>query len=174
MPNLTIGAPVVKSLRAHLASTHLDVHLMVSEPARWVADFSAAGASSYTFHLESVEGAAAVRGLVAAVRAAGMLAGVALKPGTPVEAVLPYAGDVDLVLVMTVEPGFGGQSFMPETLAKVTTLRAAFPDLNIQVGAGRSRRGRRGVRGARGSRQSQTTKIVGAAPLPFCGVCMCN
>ena len=139
MPNLTIGAPVVKSLRAHLPSAFLDVHLMVSEPARWVADFAAAGASLYTFHLEAVTPAegeaaeAAVRGLVAAVRASGMLAGIAVKPGTPVEAVLPYGGDVDLVLVMTVEPGFGGQSFMPDTMPKVAALRAAFPDLCIQV-----------------------------------------
>jgi ribulose-phosphate 3-epimerase len=112
----------VKSLRKHVPDAFLDVHLMVLHPARWVADFAAAGADMFTFHLEAVEGGEAeVRQLAAAVREAGMLCGLTIKPGTPVEAVLPYCADgtADMVLVMTVEPGFGGQKFQPAMMDKV-------------------------------------------------------
>lgn len=132
MPNLTIGAPVVKSLRAH-TQAFLDCHLMVTDPGFWVDDFAKAGASQLTFHVEAVKDAAA---LIERIHKAGMKAGVALRPKTPVEAVLPAAALADLVLVMTVEPGFGGQAFMPEMMPKVKTLRERFPRLNIQVDGG--------------------------------------
>lgn len=143
VPNLTLGPPIVKSLRAH-TDGFLDCHLMVSRPAQWVADFAAAGADMYTFHLEAVDPGAGVDSpanpevvaLIAAVHAAGMLAGITIKPGTPVQALAPYLDDVDMVLIMTVEPGFGGQKFMPEMMDKVAWLRARRPGLFIEVDGG--------------------------------------
>ncbi|EFN59756.1 hypothetical protein CHLNCDRAFT_48415 [Chlorella variabilis] len=138
VPNLTLGPPIVQSLRRHTPA-FLDCHLMVAQPARWVADFAAAGASMFTFHLEAVEcGQAAVRQLIGAVHAAGMLCGLTIKPGTPVEQLLPYleAGLPDMVLIMSVEPGFGGQAFQPSTMDKVRFLRSRFPDLYIEVDGG--------------------------------------
>ncbi len=117
VPNLTLGAPVIKSLSACLTrSVFLDTHLMVSNPEAYVSDFANAGVHRFTFHIEAAKDAAA---LVADIKRAGMLPGVALKPGTPLEAVESLAASVDLVLVMTVEPGFGGQAFMSAPLAKV-------------------------------------------------------
>lgn len=145
MPNLTLGPPIIKSLR-DATPLYLDCHFMVSNPAQWVAPSAKAGANMYTFHLEAIEGyasssdtcAPAVTVLCDAVRAAGMHCGIAIKPATPAELLLPYvdAGLVDMVLVMTVEPGFGGQAFMPEMMDKVRTLRRHAPSLNIQVDGG--------------------------------------
>ncbi len=118
---------------------------MVSNPAQWIAPSAAAGANMYTFHIEAVPGydqqkqpIPAVLDLCNAVRAAGMHCGIAVKPKTPVSLLLPYidAGLVDMVLVMTVEPGFGGQSFMPDMMDKVRALRKHSPTLNIQVDGG--------------------------------------
>ncbi|KAG2489747.1 hypothetical protein HYH03_011854 [Edaphochlamys debaryana] len=151
VPNLTLGAPIVASLRRHTAA-FLDCHLMVTNPEQWVAEFAKAGADMYTFHLEAAAGPgaddwhqlspdamnASVEDLCHGVRNAGMNVGIALRPKTPAELVAPYvaAGLVDMVLIMTVEPGFGGQSFMPVAAAKAAVLRAKFPDLNIQVDGG--------------------------------------
>ena len=135
MPNLTLGPPVAKALRKH-TDAFLDCHLMVSDPGRWVDDFADAGVDMYTFHLEAVEGEQAVRELIARVHAKGMLAGLVIKPGTPVEALDPFLPDIDMVLIMTVEPGFGGQKFMPSMMDKVRHLRAARPDLFIEVDGG--------------------------------------
>eukprot|EP01104_Vermistella_antarctica_P016181 TRINITY_DN5477_c0_g1_i1.p1 TRINITY_DN5477_c0_g1~~TRINITY_DN5477_c0_g1_i1.p1 ORF type:complete len:230 (+),score=53.56 TRINITY_DN5477_c0_g1_i1:107-796(+) len=141
VPNLTLGAPIVSSLRKHTAA-YLDCHLMVSNPGQWVDDFAKAGASGYTFHIEAVKDETEARELVKRVHGAGMDVGIALKPNTPVDAVLglvqadgDYPG-LNMVLVMTVEPGFGGQSFMADMMPKVETLRAKFPSLNIQVDGG--------------------------------------
>ncbi len=110
---------------------------MVSEPERWVDDFAAAGASLFTFHIEATEDPVS---LITAIKAAGMKAGISIKPNTPVSATVVNGVDllglVDLALVMTVEPGFGGQSFMPEQLTKVRAIRAAHPALSIQVDGG--------------------------------------
>ncbi|KAI9350287.1 D-ribulose-5-phosphate 3-epimerase [Obelidium mucronatum] len=133
VPNMSIGAPVVKALRKHMPNVYLDCHLMVSEPEKWVADFANAGANMFTFHVEAHSDPAA---LIAKIKAAGMKAGVAVKPGTTVEQVLPFAGQADMILIMTVEPGFGGQSFMPAVMPKVKALREAFPALDIQVDGG--------------------------------------
>lgn len=144
MPNLTLGPPIIKSLR-QATPLYLDCHFMVSNPTQWIAPAAAAGANMYTFHVEAVPGydetsipAPAVVDVCKAVRAAGMHCGIALKPATPVSLVLPYidAGLVDMVLVMTVEPGFGGQSFMPEMMDKVRDLRKHWPSLNVQVDGG--------------------------------------
>ncbi|KAJ3227161.1 hypothetical protein HDU81_006883 [Chytriomyces hyalinus] len=133
VPNMSIGAPVVKCLRKHLPNAFLDCHLMVSDPEKWVVDFAKAGASNYTFHVEAHNDPAA---LIDKIHSLGMKAGVALKPATPVEAVLPFAEKADLILIMTVEPGFGGQSFMGSVMPKVKTLREKFPFLNVQVDGG--------------------------------------
>ncbi|KAF8062764.1 ribulose-phosphate 3-epimerase [Scenedesmus sp. PABB004] len=149
-PNFTLGPPVVASLRK-ATRLYLDCHLAVSDPAKYVPALAAAGADGVTFQIEpfleaaagaGAAGAPTARGLAAAlaadVRARGMRAGVALAVGTGVEAVLPLvaAGQVDMVLCMTVECGFGGQAFQAHVLDKVRALRAAFPALTIQVDGG--------------------------------------
>lgn len=138
MPNLTWGAPVVASLRKH-TDAFLDCHLMVSRPSQWIDDIAKAGGNMYTFHLEAVESdELSVEGVCAAIRQAKMQVGISIKPGTAVESLEPYVHLVDLVLIMSVEPGFGGQSFMPQMMAKVLWLRNKYPDLEIQVDGGLS------------------------------------
>lgn len=134
VPNLTFGAPVVKCL-SKKTDGFLDCHLMVTNPADYVEPLRDAGAHMFTFHIEATEDPA---GLCDAARAAGMKTGVALKPGTPAEAVhaLCDAGKADMILVMTVEPGFGGQKFQPEMMPKVKALRERYPDVDIQVDGG--------------------------------------
>ncbi|CAM9632853.1 unnamed protein product [Scytosiphon promiscuus] len=146
VPNLTFGAPVIKGLRKHTKAL-LDAHLMVSHPAQWVDDMAAAGCSlfaayRFTFHVEATD---KVAELITKVKDKGMGVGIALKPGTPVEEVFPYCEELDLVLVMTVEPGFGGQSFMADQarkhrlrsrMSKVKELRRRYPDLDIEVDGG--------------------------------------
>jgi len=134
VPNLTFGAPVVKCLAKH-TDAFLDCHLMVTNPGDYVEPLKDAGAHMFTFHIEVDEDAAV---LCDRARAAGMKAGVALKPGTPAEAVhaICDAGKVDMVLVMTVEPGFGGQKFQPEMMPKVKALRERYPHIDIQVDGG--------------------------------------
>ncbi|MEO9139795.1 MAG: ribulose-phosphate 3-epimerase [Jatrophihabitans sp.] len=119
VPNLTIGLPVVKSLY-RASDVPLDCHLMIEDPDRWAPGYAEAGASNVTFHVEAA--ADAVR-TARAIRAAGALAGLAVKPGTPLEPYLDILTEFDTLLVMTVEPGFGGQSFMPEVLPKVSLAR---------------------------------------------------
>ncbi len=119
VPNLTIGAPVVKSLR-RLKNIFLDCHLMIEEPEKYVDDFLKAGANNITLHVESKGDIAE---LLKKIRRQNCKAGITLRPRTPIETILPYLPLVDVVLVMTVEPGFGGQSFMQEQVAKITWLR---------------------------------------------------
>lgn len=133
VPNLTFGAPVIQCLKKNISNFPLDVHLMVCNPMQWVDDMKTAGADTFTFHIE-VGGD--ISALIAKVKSVGMKVGIALKPQTPVADVLPYIGDIDQVLVMTVEPGFGGQSFMPDMLGKIKELRTAYPLLNIMVDGG--------------------------------------
>ncbi|KAJ1724747.1 RIBULOSE-phosphate 3-epimerase [Coemansia erecta] len=132
VPNLTLGAPIIKCLRPHTKG-FLDCHLMVSNPEQWVADFASAGADLFCFHYEATEDAAA---LIDAIHKSGMKAGMAIKPKTPVDVVFEFCDRLDQVLVMTVEPGFGGQSFMPDCMDKVRELRKRFPELDIQVDGG--------------------------------------
>ena len=122
VPNISYGAPVLKCLHAALPDVYYDVHLMISDPARYAPDFAAAGASLITFHLEAVPDT--VDEVIAAIRATGCKVGISIRPGTPVEAVFPYIGALDLILVMSVEPGFGGQSFLPSAPARIAALRA--------------------------------------------------
>lgn len=119
VPNISFGFPVVKSVRK-ATSKLLDVHLMIVEPEKYVKRFVEAGANYVTFHHEAC---ANPRATIAEIRSVGAKAGVSIKPATPVEAIFDYLGEVDMVLVMSVEPGFGGQSFMPHSLDKVRALR---------------------------------------------------
>ena len=122
VPNISYGAPVRTCLHAALPDVFYDVHLMISDPARYAADFAKAGADLITFHLEAVPDT--VEEVIAAIRATGCQVGISIRPGTPVEAVFPYLGVVDLILVMSVEPGFGGQKFLPTTPTRIAAIRA--------------------------------------------------
>nr|CAG8453991.1 5254_t:CDS:2 [Entrophospora candida] len=110
VPNITIGAPVIQSLRKH-TNAFLDCHLMVDNPGKWVDDFAKAGASMFTFHIEAMENP---EDIIDKIHKADMKVGIAIKPKTPIEAIFPFGDKIDMCLVMTVEPGFGGQKFMPE------------------------------------------------------------
>ena len=136
VPNITLGAPIVKSLRK-CTSLIFDVHLMISDPLKYIPDFIAAGADMITFHIESDSDTEKTLELI---KSAGIKAGIALKPKTPAEAVFPYLDKLDMVLVMTVEPGFGGQSFMADQLTKIEAVRKECTkrgsDTDIQVDGG--------------------------------------
>lgn len=119
VPNLTIGPAVVKALRPH-SRLPFDVHLMISPVDPYVKDFAEAGADIITVHPES---GPHLHRTIQLIKATGRKAGVSLNPGTPVEAVDPVLGDVDLILVMSVNPGFGGQSFIASQIAKIKALR---------------------------------------------------
>lgn len=121
VPNISIGIPVLKSLRK-ATELFIDVHLMIREPVRYAEAFCRAGADLVNFHVEadSEENIAAA---IEIARKLGKKTGVTIKPNTPAEAVLPFLPAVDLILVMTVEPGFGGQHFMPNMLPKIETIR---------------------------------------------------
>jgi ribulose-phosphate 3-epimerase len=120
VPNLTFGAPLLRALR-RVTDRPLDVHLMVVEPERYISEYAAAGASVFTFHPEAT---IHVQRQLAAVREAGMRAGLAFNPGTPVGLLEEVVDDVDLVLVMSVNPGFGGQGYIPAATDKIRRLRA--------------------------------------------------
>jgi ribulose-phosphate 3-epimerase len=132
VPNLTFGAPVIKSLR-QTSDAFFDVHLMAENPEDYVKPLADAGADSLTVHLEAVRD---LTGLIEAVKSSGMRMSLAVNPETPVDALLPHLSSLDMVLVMTVHPGFGGQSFMAECLEKVRQVRQAAPDIDIQVDGG--------------------------------------
>lgn len=127
VPNLTMGPDMCRALRQALPDAFLDTHLMVTDPAMFVDPFADAGASHLTFHIERLRGDDAVR-LAERIRAAGMTAGLAINPPTPPDDALKVAQAFDLVLVMSVNPGFGGQSFMPEVLSKVRDFRTLLGD----------------------------------------------
>lgn len=119
VPNLTIGAPVVKALRP-VTGLPLDVHLMIDEPERYVEEFCKAGSDYLTIHVEATN---KVESTLQRIRDLGVKPGITLRPRTPVENILPFLKFVDLVLVMTVEPGFGGQKFMQDQVEKIMAIR---------------------------------------------------
>lgn len=135
--NLTIGAPVVKSLRKSNASAFLDVHLMIERPEKYLDDFIKAGSNAITIHVESTS---QVEACLKKIRAANIKAGITLRPRTDVAALEPYWDFVDMVLVMTVEPGFGGQSFMSDQIAKMEFIRKKidekYPHVLLEVDGG--------------------------------------
>ena len=133
VPNLTIGAPVVKSIRK-VTNLPLDVHLMIENPENYLEDFALAGSDIITFHYEAAKEPLK---LISKIKEKGIKAGISIKPKTQVKEILPYINDVDLVLIMTVEPGFGGQQFMMECAEKIKELRCiADKKLIIEVDGG--------------------------------------
>ncbi|KAK7752411.1 RIBULOSE-phosphate 3-epimerase [Diatrype stigma] len=161
VPNITFGAPVVAKIRKHVDKPTVkdgrgtfDCHMMIAEPKKWVKEFKNAGADLYCFHYEAAFSSAAEspgaksdettnpRDLVRYIHDQGLLAGIAIKPATGPEVLYELLDSADekerpdMVLVMTIEPGFGGQKFMPSELPKVQALRARYPDLNIEVDGG--------------------------------------
>ncbi|CAG9811033.1 unnamed protein product [Chironomus riparius] len=133
VPNLTFGHPIVKCLRNKIKEAFFETHMMVSNPEQWISDMADAGVDQYTFHIEPVDDVSAV---CRKVREAGMKVGLAIKPKTAVDVVEKYIEMADLVLIMTVEPGFGGQKFMEDMMPKVKHLRDNYPTLNIEVDGG--------------------------------------
>jgi ribulose-phosphate 3-epimerase len=133
VPNLTIGPPVVKSMRK-ATRLFLDVHLMIEDPLGYAAPFAKAGADLINFHIEVAQEPMKV---IDEIRRLGRKVGVTIKPKTPVDSISGVLDKVDLVLVMSVEPGFGGQEFMPEVLPKVSELRKLMgPQADIQIDGG--------------------------------------
>jgi len=133
VPNLTFGHPVVKCLKSKIPQAFFDMHMMVSNPEQWVEPMHDAGADQYTFHVEATT---SPLDLCRKIKEAGMKVGIGLKPGTPVEAVTEFVDSADMILIMTVEPGFGGQSFMENMMPKVKYFRDKFPELDIEVDGG--------------------------------------
>ncbi len=129
VPNLTLGLPIVQALLAHVR-TPIDCHLMIEEPDRWAPAYAEAGAGSVTFHLEAAR--APVR-LAREIRREGARAGVGLKPATPVDSVRDLVDEVDMILIMSVEPGFGGQPFLDLAVPKIRAARALIGDADIWV-----------------------------------------
>ncbi len=136
VPNISFGAGVYKMIRKDF-SRIFDVHLMISEPLRYIDDFVAAGADIITFHVECDSD---IQATIDKIKAAGKKVGLVLKPKTPASALTPYLEQLDMVLVMTVEPGFGGQSFMADMMPKVTEIRkmivATGKDIDLEVDGG--------------------------------------
>lgn len=132
VPNISIGIPVIKSIRK-CVYIPLDVHLMIDEPIRYVKQFAEAGANLITFHIEATK---QVEQTANAIRQCGKKVGLSIKPDTPVEDLIPYKGLFDMILIMSVEPGFGGQSFIPRSIDKIKRVRELFPDTLIEVDGG--------------------------------------
>ena len=136
VPNITLGAPVVSSLRK-CTSLIFDVHHMIREPMKYIPDFVKAGADIITFHIEADDD---TEKTVELIKSLGVKAGISLKPATPAEAVFPFLDKLDMVLVMTVEPGFGGQSFMEDQTEKIRIIReecnkrGLFTDIQVDGG----------------------------------------
>lgn len=131
VPNITIGIPVVKSLKK-VSQIPLDVHLMISDPLKYAPEFAKAGSDIITFHIESDSD---VDATIETIKQNGAKVGISLKPATPAEAIFPYLDKIDMALIMTVEPGFGGQSFMADMAPKVRAIadECKRRDINIEI-----------------------------------------
>ncbi len=132
VPNLSFGPEIVRELRKAFPEVFLDVHLMLSSPERYLDVFAKAGASSITIHQEAENACACLR----QIHSLGLPAGLSIKPATSEQSIVPYLDETDSILVMTVEPGFGGQKLMPECLSKITALRRMGYDKPIAVDGG--------------------------------------
>lgn len=134
VPNLTIGAPVVKAIR-RICSLPLDVHLMIDNPEKYIKDFANAGSDYITFHYEAAKNN--TKEVIESIKAYGKKVGISIKPATSVSEILPFLDMIDLVLVMTVEPGFGGQKFMKDCAEKISELKSVLKkDVIIEVDGG--------------------------------------
>ena len=133
VPNLSFGAPVLKWIKTKLP---LDIHLMVSNPAQRIQEFLDLKVANITFHAEAVSSTEEQKKLIEQIRAGGATAGIALNPETPLDTIGGIIEDIDLLLIMSVHPGFGGQEFIEHVLSQVQTARSAFPDLIIQMDGG--------------------------------------
>lgn len=129
VPSISFGMPVLASIKGYTEQT-LDVHLMVTEPIRYVEEFVKAGADIITVHLEACED---LQATVDKIHAAGAKVGISIKPKTPVEALVSYLDQADMFLIMSVEPGFGGQAFIPESLERIKELRGLLDEKNLQT-----------------------------------------
>lgn len=129
VPSISFGMPVLASIRSCTKQV-MDVHLMITEPIRYIKEFKEAGADLITIHLEACEDVAAT---IKAIREAGLKVGLSIKPATEAEAIRPYLDQIDMILVMSVEPGFGGQKFIPESLDKIRALRAMVEEAGVNV-----------------------------------------
>lgn len=132
VPNISFGPAVIAALRKE-TDLPFDVHLMIQQPLFYIPHFAKAGADLITFHVESES---PVRETLQAIHKAGCRAGLVLKPGTPAQAVKEYLPDCDLVLIMTVEPGFGGQTFMADMMPKVRAIKSWAPQMTVEVDGG--------------------------------------
>ena len=132
VPNISFAFPVIKCLRPK-SDLFFDVHLMIIEPLKYVKEFADTGADMITFHIESESDPVST---IKLIKECGKKVGVALKPKTPASAVMPYINDIDMALVMTVEPGFGGQKFMGDMMDKIREIRKYNPTIDIQVDGG--------------------------------------
>jgi ribulose-phosphate 3-epimerase len=136
VPNISFGAPVFKWLRKHFDG-FFDCHLMIDEPVRYAGDMVKAGANNVTFHVEAPEVKNDVAAAATAIKQLGCKVGITLKPGTPIETVYPALDHVDLVLIMSVEPGFGGQKFMPDMLTKARAVKPRLkPHQRLEIDGG--------------------------------------
>ncbi len=129
VPNITFGAPVISALRKH-SDIVFDVHLMIDRPERYIDDFAKAGADIITIHIESTN---KVLETLRYIRSKGIKAAISVKPNTPIEEAFPYLSELDMVLIMTVEPGFGGQKLIPETLEKIKALKKYCDENNYNI-----------------------------------------
>ncbi len=132
VPNISFGAPIQKAIRKQ-SKMVFDTHLMIVDPIRYIEDFVKAGSDIITIHLESCDNVAEV---LDKIHSHGLKAGLSIKPKTPVEDVIPFIDKIDMLLIMSVEPGFGGQSFIPQSLEKIRKARELFPNLDIEVDGG--------------------------------------
>lgn len=137
--NISFGTPILKAVKS-VGGIPLDVHLMICDPIKYIKIFADCGADMITFHAEAAQN---IADTLREIKSCGLRAGISIKPGTPAEAVYEYLGDADMILVMTVEPGFGGQSFIPSMLSKITQIRKAADaigrNIDIQVDGGINR-----------------------------------
>lgn len=134
VPNLTFGHPVVKCLRNKIKDAYFETHMMVENPQQWIEPMADASVDLYTFHIEPVQNE--ISTVCRKVKESGMKVGLALKPGTALEMVKEFIPLADMILIMTVEPGFGGQKFMTDMMPKVKWLRENYPNLDIEVDGG--------------------------------------
>lgn len=136
VPSISFGMPLISSVRP-VTKKVFDVHLMIMEPERYIEEFAKCGADSITFHLEATKD---VEGVISKIHNAGCRAGLSIKPKTPIETLKPYINKLEMLLIMTVEPGFGGQEYIPESTERIRNARKIAdelnPDIDIQVDGG--------------------------------------